>query len=282
MNRRMFDWAKLFRKSDALYAWFERIAERLLNGSRLIVGEQTYRLVEIEFYYWSKVHPDPFTHRDPIQFGVGRWYFHRTGGVHRGGSFKGFDLTFGDSTSSGGILIRGMETADGTMIDGPSLCVDHLLNATESANVATLDRAANACLAWEKDNPLRLEATDELDGRPLIRSPRVGLSLKKAAPRAEATRFVMRSYRYLTQPLRTKKGKLLIVLALHARGENLDAIRQLTNCSRRVVERYIADYETGRKEGDFAPYFGRDLGPADLCKLYGVWSIAFSPEARKN
>jgi hypothetical protein len=274
----MSDWVNLLRKpTDAFDNWFDRIAERLLNGCRLIVGRQPHRLVEIEFYYWSDTHPDPFTHRDPIQFNIGRWYFHRTRGTYRSGSFKGLDLTFGEGQASGGVLFRGMETADGTLIDGPSLCVDHLLDATGAENVAALDRAVNNRLAWEEGNPLRLEATDTLDERPLVRSPRVGLLLKKVTSRADSTRFVMRPYRYLTEPQRTKKGKIHMVLALHACGDSLDDIQRLTNCPRRSVERYIADFETGRKEADFAPYFGRDLGPAELCKLYGVWSAHEKP-----
>jgi hypothetical protein len=170
-----------------------------------------------------------------------------------------------------------METANGTLIDGPSLCVDHLLDATGAETVATLDQAVNNRLAWEEGNPLRLEATNALDGRPLIRSPRVGLLLKKVASRVDSTRFVMRPYRYLTEPRRTKKGKIYIVLALHARGDGIGAIQRLTNCPRRSVERYIAEFEKGRKEADFAPYFGRDLGPADLCQLYGVWSTHEKP-----
>src|SRR5690242_4649153 len=189
----MSDWPSLpslLRKREPLDDWFTSIAERLLNGSRLLVGRQAYRLVEIEFYYWSNAHPDPFTHRDPIQFDIGYWYFHRTGGVYRSGSFKGLDLTFGHEDASGGILIRGLETPDGKLIDGPSLCVDHLLDATGAAKVAELDRAINKRLAWENGNPLVLEETDAREERPLLRSPRVGLLLKKATARTESTRFV--------------------------------------------------------------------------------------------
>jgi hypothetical protein len=277
----MSDWLSLFRKSDHPSApgvvddWFTRIADRLLNGSRLIVARQAYRLVEIEFYYWSATHPDPFTHRDPIQFDIGHWYFHRTRGTLRGGSFKGLDLTFGDGPTSGGILIRGMETPAGTLIDGPSLCVDHLLDATGADTVAALERAVGRRLAWDEDNPLRLQWIDMLDERPLIRSPRVGLLLKKVGSRTECTRYVMRPYRYLTEPRRTKKGKIHMVLALHARGESLDGIQRLTNCPRRTVERYLAAFEAGRKEADFTPYLGIDLGPAALCELYGVWCAHF-------
>ncbi len=267
----MSDWPSFLRKRKPLDAWFTRIAERLLNGSRLLAGRQAHRLVEIEFYYWSKTHPDPFTHRNPIQFHIGRWYFHRRHGVYRGGSFKGLDLTFGHSDASGGILIRGLETPDGALIDGPSLCVDHLLDVTGAATVADFDRAIDKRLAWKKGNPLILEQTDTHENRQLFRSPRVGLMLKKIATRTEATRFVMRPYRYLTEPRRIKKGKLHLVLALHAQGIDNEQIQRVTNCPRRAVERYLAGFERGRNEADFAPYFGRDLSPAELCKLYGVW-----------
>ncbi|HZV06343.1 MAG TPA: hypothetical protein VE999_14785 [Gemmataceae bacterium] len=267
----MSDWPSLLRKREPLDDWFTRMAKQLLNGSRLVVGGQPHRLVEIEFYYWSKEHPDPFTHRDPIQFDIGYWYFHRTRGVYRGGSFKGLDLTFGHGDASGGIIIRGLETAEGKLIDGPSLCVDYLLDATGAATVAELDRAINKRLAWEDKNPLRLETIDERENRPLFRSPRVGLMLKKVAARTEASRFIMRPYRYLTEPRRTKKGKLHLVLALHAQGKSALDIQRLINCPPRTIERYIADFERGRKEADFDPYSGIDLGPAELCKLYGVW-----------
>jgi hypothetical protein len=278
----MADWAGLFRKPDlrrppnALDRWFTPIAQCLLNGSRLVAGGQAYRLVEIEFYFWSDTHPDPFTHRDPIQFHIGHWYFHRTRGTYRGGSFKGLDLTFGDPTSSGGILIRGLEKPDGTLVDGPSLCVDHLLDTTGADTVAALDRTIAGRLAWQEGNPLRLQPMEPPETRPLIQSPRVGLLLKKAGAHTESTRFIMRPYRYLTEPRRTRKGKVHIVLALHAQGHSAEDIQRLTNCPRRTVDRYIADFVTGRRDGDFTPYFGADLGPRDWCKLYGVWCAHFA------
>lgn len=251
---------------------FDRLAARLLNGSRLVVAQRAHRLVEIEFYYSSPDHPDPFAHRDPIQFDIDHWYFHRAHGVHRGGSFKGLDWTFGDENAAGGVLIRGLETPEGTLIDGPSLCVDYLLEATGMATVAELDRASNECLAWDNRNPLYLKPFDPKDTtRPWLRSPRVGLALKRVASRPDSAHFLMRPYRYLTEPRRTKKGKLHVVLALHARGIGIESIQRQTNCLRRTIERYVADFERGRIEADFSPYFDVDLGPSELCKLYGVW-----------
>src|SRR5262249_8905126 len=127
---------------EASYAaWFDTVARRLLCGCRLMVGSEAHRFTEVEFYYHGGGHLDLFTHRDPIQRETGLWYFHRTGGVYRGGSFKGFDLTFGGHGAFGGVLIRGIEQDEGPLVDGPSLCVDHLLRRTEAADVASLDEA---------------------------------------------------------------------------------------------------------------------------------------------
>src|SRR5215211_3101799 len=108
-------------------AWFAGIAATLLNRTRWVIAGQAHRITECEFYFRGPQHDDPFTHGDPIQVHAGRWYFHKTAGIYRGGSFKGVDVTFGDGVSRGGILIRGAQTADGRLIDGPSLLVDHLL-----------------------------------------------------------------------------------------------------------------------------------------------------------
>jgi hypothetical protein len=272
----MFDWAALLRRPEVsdeagVESWFGAVAGRLLNGSRLVVGGVPHRFVEVEFYYCGPDHPDPFTHRDPLQLQCGRWYFHRTRGVYRSGSFKGFDVTFGDGTAFGGVLIRGVEGPGGALTDGPSLCVDHLLDATGAGTVAALDRTVGARVAWDADNPLRLEATEGSEPRTLLRCARVGLSLKRGRVTPEMLRYVLAPYRYLSEPRRTSKGKLQMALALHAQGRPAAAIREATGCPARTVERYAADFEAGRREASFDPYCGIDLKPVDLCRLHGTW-----------
>src|SRR5205085_7917717 len=120
-----------------------------------------------------------------------------------------------------GVLVRGLESADGTVIDGPSLLVDHLLAKTGKLDIYSLDVAINARPAWETDSPLHLvEVGDE--HRPIFTSARVGLSLKKLKPTADNTRYLLKSYRYLSEPGRTAKGKVLLVLALHRQGKSPD------------------------------------------------------------
>src|SRR6187200_1023890 len=143
-------------------AWFAGIAAALLNRTRWVIAGRPHRLTECEFYYRGPAHDDPFTHGDPVQVHAGRWYFHKTAGVYRGGSFKGVDITFGDGTARGGILIRGLELPDGAMIDGPSLLVDHVLTRCGAASVAALDRTVAGRLAWDPGSPMHFEEVEHL------------------------------------------------------------------------------------------------------------------------
>ncbi|NEP10912.1 MAG: helix-turn-helix domain-containing protein [Symploca sp. SIO2C1] len=240
-----------------------------MNRTRLLICGKPHRLVEIEFYYYNKAHPDPFAHRHPLQLTWGQWYFHRQGDNYRGGSFKGLDLTFGEDTAFGGILIRSLEAADGTLIDGPSLCVDHLLAQAEVSQVATLDEAIGDRMACDRNSPLVLEEAT-LKQHQIFDSARVGLSLKRTHIYPNMPQYLLRPYRYLTEPQRIRKGKPYLVLALHLQGVSQQIIHQLTGCSRKTIERYILDFEMGCQQKDLASYFGRDLKSRDLCLLHGM------------
>jgi hypothetical protein len=180
-----------FADGPAADAWLAAIATRLLTGARLLVGGEPHRFTEVEAYYHGPGHLDPFTHRDPVQLERGRWYFHRTRGEYRGGSFKGLDLAFGDGSAFAGFLIRGIEAADGTLIDGPSLTVDRLLDRTGASSVAQLDGKIGGRPAWEASLPLVLEWSDG-PPRAAERSARVGLSLKRHRPGSPAASFLLR------------------------------------------------------------------------------------------
>lgn len=251
-------------------AWFAQIARHLLHGARLTAGATTYRFVEVEAYYFSTEHPDPFTHRDPIQLEGGRWYFHRTRGMYRGGSFKGLDLAFGDGTAFGGMLIRGIESSDGTLIDGPSLCVDNLLSASGVDMVSKLDHAIGERPAWATEGPLVLSRLAEPEERPIYRTARVGLSLKRATPESDMPGYIVRRYRFLSEPKRTAKGKLHLVLALHGEGKSAEEIHEITGCPSATIRRYLRDYEAGTHLSNLNSLIGFELGPADLCKLHGA------------
>jgi hypothetical protein len=87
-----------FNGKQTIQQQFERIADELMNKWKIICGKQEYRITELEFYlHHPKYHPDPFVHCNTIQTKYYHWYFH-----------SGIDITFGDGTFYGGILIRGL------------------------------------------------------------------------------------------------------------------------------------------------------------------------------
>src|SRR5439155_13962936 len=103
-----------------------------------------------------------------------------------------------------------------------------------------------------------------------------GLSLKRSRRgRTDTPEYVMRPYRYLTEPRAIKKGKPQLVCALHQAGLDVGGIVSLTGSPKKTVERYVADFEQGKREATFDPYFGVDLGPAGVCKLLGAWAAKY-------
>jgi hypothetical protein len=279
----MIDWpALLARPADFTDAnarwWFFTLAQRLLFGCRLVAHGVPLRIVEVEAYYHGPGHEDPFAHRDPVQLTPGRWYFHRTGGAYRGGSFKGLDVAFGDAVTNafGGMLIRGVELADGTLIDGPSLTVDCLLKLTGCRTAAELDAAHGERPAWEP-GVLQLVASSGSSRGDTTHSLRVGLSLKKRryTPDDPAFSFLFRSYRYLSEPVRTKKGKPHMVLPGIASEYVPDELNVVTGCPVAAILRYAAEFTAGRTLTSPEPFYGRELSTADLCKLYGLWVNTF-------
>jgi hypothetical protein len=255
--------------------WFARIASRLLNGCDFLVAGRRYRLAEVEMYYFGPGHQDPFSHRDPVQLEDGRWYFHRTRGEYRGGSFKGLDLALGDGTSYFGVLIRTAVEPGGAVLDGPCVTVDHLLAKTKAASVAVLDALINARSIWDGSSPLAIVEAERPRSAPVYATSRVGLSLKKARGRPEMPRFVGRPYRFLTEPANISKGKVHLVAALHRAGQTPEAIREVIGMPRKTIDRYVADFEAGTRAEDFDAYAGKDLSTAELCQLLGTWHAKF-------
>ncbi|HEY1191493.1 MAG TPA: hypothetical protein VGE74_27910 [Gemmata sp.] len=259
-------------------AWFAEITSHLMNRCDFVVDGERYRFAELEVYYSGDTHPDLFAHRDPVQLEDGRWYFHRTRGEYRGGSFKGLDLALGDGTAYFGILIRTVVKPDGTLLDGPCVMVDHLLARTKTASVAALDGLINGRKIWDPSSPLHVAEAEAPRTAPVFACSRVGLSLKKAKGKIDAPKFVGRAYRFLTEPLQISKGRPHLILALHRAGHDTGFISALTGVAKKTIERYVADFALGAQADDFAGYIGKDLGTADLCKLLGTWHAKHGTE----
>lgn len=65
--------------------------------------------------------------------------------------------------------------------------------------------------------------------------------------------FILRPYRYLTEPRKITKGKLHLVLALHSEGMNIEEIGKITGSLRRSIEQYISDFENNHSDGACIP-----------------------------
>ncbi|MDY3557273.1 hypothetical protein R5W24_006461 [Gemmata sp. JC717] len=258
--------------SDEHHArWFADVAARLLNQCDFVVAGARYRFAELEVYYSGGAHPDLFAHRDPVQLEDGRWYFHRTRGEYRGGSFKGLDLALGDGSAYFGILIRTVVKPEGTLVDGPCVMVDHLLAQTNAVSVAALDGLINARAIWDPTSPVHIAEAATPRASAVFACSRVGLSLKKAKGKTDAPRFVGRAYRFLTEPQAISKGRPHLILALHRAGHDTDSIHAITGVAKKTIDRYVADFRSGAQAAGFEEYIGKDLGTADLCKLLGTW-----------
>jgi hypothetical protein len=263
--------------------WFGTVVDRLMNKCDLVIAKTRYRFSELETYYYGGAHLDLFAHRDPVQLEDGRWYFHRTAGEYRGGSFKGLDLAFGDGKSYFGILIRGVVALDGNMLDGPCVTVDHMLAQNKAASVAALDGIINERKVWDASSPLHLVPAEKPRTHQVYATSRVGLTLKKAKGKPDAPKFVLRPYRFLTEPKEISKGRPHLILALHRAGQKPKEIREITGVAQGTIDRYIADFELGTVLDKFDSYIGAELSTADLCKMIGTWHAKYgTPKTEKK
>lgn len=259
--------------------WFKEIADCLLNKVHLVVNGAHYRFVEIEFYYQnSSDHCDPSVHCDPLQKTNEKWYFHRSGGTYKGGTFKGLDITFAENDVFGGIIIRGIENEHGDVIDGPCLCVDHILQKTNCSTVAELDKRVSDYSVWDAKSPLYIKTSDECDKREIIASPRVGLTLAYRDKAAQMSEYIMKNYRYLSTPRKTKKGKVYMILALHAQGKISEEIRDAVGSTKKAIGSYIGFFQEGQKHQDFSAYIGKKLDTKLTAQLYGTWWEIFGKQ----
>jgi hypothetical protein len=255
----------------------------LLHAELLVAG-QPCRLQEIEFYWFSPEHPDPFCHRHPLQRHHGCWYFHRVGSAYRGGSFKGLDITFSDGQGFGGILLRGLLRPDGSVISGPSRLVDFLLQATGFPRIVDLD----TCLqhhpvvlleaSWPNRSeppaaPLILRSTATPLAWPIYATARVGLTLPPHHLDPATLDFFGRPYRFLTLPHTLAAGRPQLIVALHQSGLSPQAIRSLTHSPLPTIHRYLHAYHTGYYTSDSAALatllHRRPRSATHLCQLYG-------------
>jgi hypothetical protein len=248
---------------------FQRIATEMFHNYTFMINGVPHRFTEVEFYLNGGNHPDDFAHDDPIQKQTGSFYFHKMNGKYKAGSFKGMDVTFAHDGFFGGILIRGIQklTAPRVIVDGPSLVVDHILKTCGVATIPELVAQMNGLAVCDMTNLIHLAPAKKCGTRTVHSSARVGLTLKDFSH--DRVNYIARFYRFFTHPKDTKKGKPLMVLALHVQGKQEHEIHLLTGTPKGTVAKYIDSYAQGSsKKPNF--FHSKDLSTDDLCLLHGM------------
>ena len=188
---------------------FDKVADAILNDFVLVSAGIEWRLFEIEFYYHSELHPDPFVHRHPQQLSTGKWYFHKTATYYKSGIFRGVDLTFGDEVEKtyGGILIRGLVNPANLKdyVYGPAKCVNYFF---EKLNISV--KETDDIYATQKECPELFLKEEKLKEELIIRCPRVGLKLRTGDDNEKFYRFS--DYRYLIYPQLPHRGKNALII----------------------------------------------------------------------
>jgi len=180
---------------------FIEIAIQLFAQFELIVKDAVFEFCELEFYFHAtQNHPDPYVHNDKMQLTNGQWYFHGSG----------IDITIGDGTNCGGILIRGIyNPRSDEYYSGPLNVAKELFNSIGSIGVNNIQ------FGLRKRDVVR-ELTDDF-----IAVTRINLP-----DRNGEKEFALKKYRYLTriEPRHPFKEKETVAKAIHTSGVNIDVI----------------------------------------------------------
>jgi hypothetical protein len=164
---------------------FNRIATDIMNNWILKAGDKSYRICELEFYYKSVSHQDPYIHGHELQKQMGKWYFHGSG----------LDLTFGNVEDPGSILIRSIYNIDNQRyIYGPLNTASELLGNLPGIN------GGNFSLRLEPDDMGKIKSEEKI--KP-IKAPRVGLKAEKDLNGF----FCQMDYRFFVMPGENHIGK---------------------------------------------------------------------------
>jgi len=181
---------------------FDKIADKILNKSVLMIKNKKFRICEIEFYYTNKEHNDEYTHCSAEQAKFGLFYFHQyKNGTYKSGTYKGMDLTFGNDKLYCGILVRSIYNIDDDeFIEGPCRSVNKILELNEKDDVADFMKGKKSIMLYDKNDYLYLRSTTSLEKEDIYKGPRVGLSDKYPD-------FLNKNYRYATMIKKIKKQK---------------------------------------------------------------------------
>lgn len=242
------------------------LAHLLLNCCLISLNESEYSLAEIEFYYYSPDHLDPYPHKNSEQLKSKTWYFHKTGNSYREGTYKGLDISLGDNKNYGGILIRSLKNMKtGEVVCGPCCCVDELLKVVKIDNVG---KFVENCVGNNIfDGKLRLKLNTTKCSIPILSSIRIGLNLnKRNVDYNLQVDFLFKNYRYFINNIKLKKGKTQAILQMIKEKKKIEEIND--KYGKLKVKKILLNIEKG-KTTNIKDYYDRKLTDIDLALAFG-------------
>jgi len=168
-------------KEKTLEEMFDNIAKELIFYHLITTPKGLCKIQEIEFYYHSVDHPDPYVHKNKRQLEFCNWYFHRFKEVDSFLKFSrnGVDITFGNKNKDiyGGILIRKIFNIDTKeKIKGINHVVKYLISDISKEEITKL--ATENINIFDDNYPLFLKGTKKENFHKLNKAIRNGLSIK--------------------------------------------------------------------------------------------------------
>ena len=103
----------------------------------------------------------------------------------------------------------------------------------------------------------------------IYQTPRVGLTPHPGNSEKELNKeyyYLIRNYRYIIYPNMIKKGKVQLIISLYLSNINIHRIEEITATKKLVIEKYLLDYEKGKKM-KLKQLNIKKI--EDLCRLYG-------------
>lgn len=172
-----------------------QIANYLINSCVLLINGKIARIAEIEMYFHSEDHPDPYVDRNPIQATSGNFYF------AKGGTFKRVDFCFGNGYYLS-FLLRSL-IVDNQIIEGPCRCLDFILKAYGLEKYSAFPKPLSFI---NNDYQLVLRekapnmAVNNYSENIIFQGPRIGLK--------EGSEYRHRPYRFALAVVKKEKSKL--------------------------------------------------------------------------
>lgn len=186
--------------------------------------------------------------------------------------------------------------SDGRVICGPSNLVDEILRASDTKRIAELvdtkwagDTSALSAPPASAAHALRVRARAPVARKPVVySSPRIGLDLSHpgttASPSDPRVIFVQKPYRFFTNPSLISNGRPQTFLGIYnfiseagilSESGVRDEVARLAGMARNVVDRYAADFATGRDHGLLKQFIGAagkgaSSSPGTYLKMMGT------------